>query len=158
MGAGKTSVGLTLAAELDLPYVDLDQKIVALAGKSIPEIFHEEGEAVFRDLESSTLFDLSGSPPSVVATGGGIIGRSENRAFMSDHGTVFYLFAQWETLKQRIGATAGRPLAQADHDWRATRELLSARSQWYEQADYIIVTDHRTVADIVTEIRSHAKL
>ncbi len=71
MGAGKTSVGLALAAELDLPYVDLDQKIVALAGKSIPKIFHDEGESVFRDLESAALFDLSGGPPSVVATGGG---------------------------------------------------------------------------------------
>ena len=158
MGAGKTSVGQALAAELDLPYVDLDQKIVALAGKSIPKIFHDEGESVFRDLESSVLFDLSGSPPSVVATGGGIIGRSENRAFMFKHGTVLYLFAQWETLKQRIGATAERPLAQSDQDWIATKELLSARSPLYEQADIIIVTDHRTIPDIVTEIRSHAKL
>ncbi len=77
---------------------------------------------------------------------------------MSDHGTVLYLFAQWETLKQRIGATAERPLAQSDDDWSATRELLSARSPLYEQADIIIVTDHRTIPDIVTEIRSHAKL
>ncbi len=157
MGAGKSSVGSVLAGELGVPFVDLDLQISEQAGKSIPLIFSEEGELVFRDLESFCLRSLSDKSSSVVSTGGGIIGRIENRTFMQKHGFVVYLSAEWETLKQRIGDTGGRPLAQPDDDWTSTRQLYRDRCPLYKEADLIISTDHRSILDIVNEISRYAK-
>lgn len=157
MGAGKSSVGLVLAGELGIPFVDLDLQISKLAGKSIPLIFTEEGELTFRDLETACLRSLSNTTPSVVSTGGGIIGRLENRTFMQNHGFVVYLAAEWKTLKQRIGDTGGRPLAQSVDDWTATRQLYLDRCPLYQEADLIVSTDHRSILDIVNEISRYAK-
>jgi shikimate kinase len=157
MGAGKTSVAQAMAADLGAPVVDLDQNIVELAGKSIEQIFHDDGETVFRDYESQALRSLKDSLPSIVSTGGGIVGRSENRSFMHDHGTAVYLSAEWETLKQRIGDTAGRPLAQSNNDWSATKDLWLERCPLYAEADLIVKTDHRTIAEIICEIKINAK-
>jgi shikimate kinase len=158
MGVGKTTVGQTIAAELGVPFVDLDLRVVEVAGKSISQIFSCDGESVFRDLESAALIELLDSPPSIVSTGGGIIGRQENRSFMHNHGIVIYLSAEWETLKHRIGDTTGRPLAQSGNDWSATKELWLDRCPLYAEADIIVKTDQLTITQIITEIKSHAKL
>ena len=157
MGVGKTTVGQTIASDLSVPFVDLDLRVVEVAGKSISHIFSCDGESVFRDLESAALFELSDSPPSVVSTGGGIIGRHQNRSFMHDHGLVIYLSAGWETLKQRIGDTDGRPLAQSENDWSTTRDLWLERCPLYAEADVIINTDHRSITEISREIKFHAE-
>jgi len=157
MGAGKSSVGSVLAGRLGVSFVDLDLQISKQAGKSIPQIFSEEGELTFRNLESASLRSLSDKAPSVVSTGGGVIGRLENRTFMQSHGFVVYLSAEWETLKRRIGDTGGRPLAQSVDDWTATRQLYLDRCPLYKKADLIVSTDHRSILDIVNEISRYAK-
>ena len=157
MGVGKTTIGHVLAADLDLPYVDLDYLIVKTVGKSIKAIFSEDGEAAFRDIETNCLRQLSAAVPTVVSTGGGILGRQENRAFMQGSGTTVYLSAEWTTLKQRLEGTTDRPLVDKDKDWAVTRELFLQRCPLYEQADLVVKTDHRSVQEIVDEITKYAQ-
>ena len=156
MGAGKTSVGRPLANAMHVSFLDLDQMIVETSGRQIPEIFEEDGESFFRDLETECLFSLSAATPAVISTGGGIIGRAENRKFMHANGTVVYLSAEWETLKHRIGDTSGRPLARSDDDWTTTQSLWKQRCPLYEQADIIVKTDNRTIPEIISEILRYA--
>lgn len=157
MGAGKTSVGRPLANAMHLPFLDLDQIIVETSGRQIPEIFKTDGEAFFRDLETDCLLQLTAADPAVISTGGGIIGRSENRNFMHANGTVVYLSAEWETLRQRIGDPASRPLARSDDGWMTTQRLWLERCPLYEQADLIIKTDNRTIPEIISEIIRYAE-
>ena len=158
MGAGKSTVGLAVAHALSLPLIDLDALIVEVAGKSIKSIFYDDGESTFRDYESSCLGRLSSRPPSVIATGGGIIGRNENRTFMRDNGTTVYLAAEWATLQQRLEGTTDRPLAGLCADMAKTRELFLDRCPLYEQADLVIQTDQKTVQEIVDDIRNYMQL
>lgn len=157
MGAGKTTVGQLLADEMNLSFVDLDQKISEVAGKSISEIFSDNGESFFRDLESRCLRALAAVQPAIVSTGGGIITRLENRDFMQAHGDVVYLAAEWSSLVQRIGDSTDRPLARDEDDWSSTRALWLARCPLYEQADITIKTDHRSLSEIISEIKSYAE-
>ena len=157
MGAGKTTIGQALADNLDMPYVDLDSLIIMTVGKSIKTIFSEDGESAFRDVETSCLRSLSNAAPTVVSTGGGIVGRQENRAFMQDIGTTVYLAAEWATLKQRLEGTTDRPLVGKDNNWAVTKELFLGRCPLYELADLVIRTDQRTVQEIVDEIKQYAQ-
>ena len=76
---------------------------------------------------------------------------------MHDRGLIIYLSAEWETLKQRIGDTDGRPLAQSENDWSTTRDLWLERCPLYAEADVIIKTDHRSITEISREIKFHAE-
>ena len=153
MGAGKTTIGQSLAYVLNLQFVDLDSLIEETVGKSIKAIFSEDGENCFRDIETSCLCSLVDLKPSVVSTGGGVIGRDENTKFMHDKGTTIYLSAEWPTLKQRLAGNTDRPLASCENDWSATKELFIKRCPLYGQADITIMTDDKTVQEIVNEIK-----
>ena len=88
MGAGKSTVGRILAEHLGRPFIDLDAEISREAGRAVAKIFAEDGEEAFRALESDELQRIVERPPSVVACGGGIVLRDENRRLMKDIGTV----------------------------------------------------------------------
>jgi shikimate kinase len=151
MGAGKSTVGKELSRLSGLPFVDLDREIVRGRGMSIPEIFAAEGEGAFRDYETAALRGLAASPAAIVATGGGIVGREENRRLIRSIGRTFYLRARWETLLARLTAAAeGRPLA--DGNWEKVRELWFSRLPLYEQADFIIDTDEATPGRVARQI------
>ena len=109
--SGKSTLGRALAERLGVGFVDLDERIVAEAGVSIPDIFKTRGEAAFRDLESKVLRYVI-SDPKVVSLGGGTLLRDENRALCEENGTVFCLDTPSdEELARRIGVTPGsRPL------------------------------------------------
>ena len=109
--SGKSTLGKALAERLGADFVDLDERIVAEAGISIPEIFKTRGEAAFRDLESKVLREVV-SEPKVVSLGGGTLLRDENRALCEENGTVFCIDTpSGEELARRIGAAPGsRPL------------------------------------------------
>ena len=112
MGSGKTTLGRHLARALGLEFVDLDRAIVKQAGKGIPEIFAQHGEEHFRDLEHKALLEaLDGQEPSVVACGGGIVVRPDNRALLRGVTTVF-LREDTDVLYQRTRGP-GRPLRAA---------------------------------------------
>ena len=153
MGAGKTTIGQSLAYALKLQFVDLDCLIVETVGKNIKTIFSEDGEDVFRDIETSCLCSLVDLMPSVVSTGGGVIGREENIKFMHDNGTIFYLSAEWPTLVERLAGSTDRPLANSENGLSTTKELFIKRCPLYGQADITITTDEKTVQEIVDEIK-----
>ena len=120
--SGKSTLGKALAERLGAGFVDLDERIVAEAGMSIPEIFKTRGEAAFRDIESKALKEVvsgiipklptSNSTLAVVSLGGGTLLRDENRALCEESGTVFCIDTPSdEELARRIGAAPGsRPL------------------------------------------------
>lgn len=148
MGAGKSTVGSRLARFLGYRFVDLDRLIVERAGCSIKEIFTRDGEAVFRDYEVAALRTLAGMRRIVVATGGGIVGRSENWLAMHQLGTVAYLQVPWEVLCERIAGDKQRPLADQSDGGERLRQLWESRSPLYEQADLIVECDRKSPEQI----------
>lgn len=101
-GSGKSSVGAVIAKRLVLPFFDADTVLEMDAGKSIRDIFITEGEGGFRDRESATLRKLAGLNRAVIATGGGVILRAENRELLRTTGMVVWLTAPAELLWDRI--------------------------------------------------------
>ncbi|PLX95857.1 MAG: shikimate kinase [Desulfuromonas sp.] len=152
MGAGKSTIGRLLAQKCCVPFVDLDEEIVCAAGESIASIFATRGEIAFRDLEESTLMALA-PDPQIVATGGGIVGRDANWQHMQRVGTTLYLDSSWETLVQRLSGSRERPLLQTPEGIEGVHQLWLNRQPLYRQADYCILTDHKTPEAIVGEIR-----
>jgi shikimate kinase len=158
MGAGKSSVGRRLAQRLGYRFADLDQLIVAREGRPISDIFASQGEAYFRDCEAAVLAGQAATERTVFATGGGIVGRAENRALMKRSGTVVYLRASWPTLERRLARSSGRPLADPQQGWEKIRQLWQNRLPWYEEADLVIDTDQLKLNDVVWEIISRLRL
>ena len=108
-GCGKTTVGKALASLLGKTFVDVDERIVQMAGKSIPEIFAAEGEDAFRALEHRAVCEIGAGQGQVIATGGGVVTRQENEYPLEQNGTVVWLQRPLEQL-----ATEGRPLSHKD--------------------------------------------
>ena len=134
MGAGKTTIGRHLADLLGLSFIDVDAEIESRAGADIQWIFDMEGEQGFRDRETKVLNDLvSGTPPRVIATGGGIILNADNRAVLQCCGLVIYLSATAEQLIERTRRDKTRPLLQVDDREAVIRKLVEERGPLYSQ-------------------------
>ena len=142
MGSGKTTVGRILAQQIGCEFIDLDQEIERLTGKTIPEIFETSGEEQFRKWETECLQAIR-QDTAVVATGGGCF--SHNQEWMLQHGKVIYLQVQFETLTQRIGADASRPL------WRNAEILFRERQEHYLMAHWTLDAD-KPPEEVVSEI------
>jgi len=137
MGCGKTTVGKVLAEQLKYRFFDSDLLIERVTQRSIAEIFAQEGETEFRNLETKVLSELAAQTRSVIATGGGIVLRRQNWGFLH-HGVVVWLAAPVPLLVQRLQGDASRPLLQVgDLNYRL-QELLSQRQALYQQADLTI--------------------
>jgi shikimate kinase len=157
MGAGKTTVGKSLATRLRRPFVDTDKRLVERTGVPVATIFEVEGEAGFRRRESSVLAELADESECVVATGGGIVLDPANRAAMREQGTVIYLRARVEHLWERTRHDTHRPLL-ATPDPKATlARLLAEREPLYQEVAHVIVeTGHQGTATILNRV--HAAL
>ena len=132
VGAGKSTVGKTLARNLNLPFVDSDQVIEANAGNSIFEIMTGRGETAARDLETAALKQIIQNSESVIALGGGALLRDENRTFVESHGSVIFLAAELDTLFKRLSSDPNkRPLLTGDLRERLIA-LLSKRKEHYD--------------------------
>lgn len=157
MGAGKTTVGRALAGELSIPFLDTDDVIEEEQQKKISDIFAQNGEEYFRDLETGVLRRLLKAPPGmVVAVGGGLPVREENRRMLKELGTVVYLRAKTETLAGRLRGDTSRPKLQGG-DLRARIEaLMEARGAFYEDAAAVeVYTDGRRLEDVVEEMKAY---
>jgi shikimate kinase len=138
MGSGKSSIGRRLAVSLELPLIDLDDYIVEQAGRSIPQIFEQDGEAVFRRMETEALRQVVGSR-AVIATGGGVVMSETNRHILKQHPPVIWLKASPEFLAGRIAGDRNRPLIAAGDVLEKLQELAAIRYPLYEQcADFIL--------------------
>ncbi len=115
MGAGKTTVGRLCAERLAWEYLDSDAQVVAGTGRTVPELFADEGEEVFRAHETRVLQEaLSGEEPVVVSAAGGVVLSEDNRALLREAAMVVWLRADVGTLAGRVGEGAGRPLLDTD--------------------------------------------
>lgn len=153
MGAGKTTIGKLLAQQLGYPFKDSDREIEERTGADIPWIFDVEGEAGFRQREVAVLADLALQGQLVIATGGGIVMREENRECLKSAGIVFYLTASTEQLLERTAKDKRRPLLQVADPESRIRELLSIRDPLYaEVATHIIDTEKRAPKLVAQEM------
>ena len=152
MGSGKTTGGKVLADFLGCPFMDLDDLIVKKAGKSIPEIFAQDGEPAFRQLEARLLrqtVEKYTENTVVLALGGGAVTAPASAALLREKTVCIYLRASLETLLQRLeGETAGRPLADA-----SLADRLAAREPLYKQTAHVIIdTDGLSPDEVADEI------
>lgn len=153
MGAGKSTIGRVLAAELHLGFRDSDKVIEDRTGADIPWIFDMEGEEGFRDRESAVLQELSNGQDFVIATGGGIILRPQNREIMKSSGYVCYLTASIDQLVERTARDKKRPLLQVENPRQKIIDLVALRDPLYrEAADFVINTDRRSPKVVAQEI------
>lgn len=153
MGSGKTSVGRLLASRLGYQFQDLDALIVEQAGKSINQIFADEGEAGFREYETALLATLVGQQGMVLSTGGGAVIREKNRRLLHAAGLVVNLVATVDVLARRLAQANDRPLLKGNEalDDRIER-IMTEREQFYADADIRIDTTGKTLEDVAAEI------
>lgn len=154
MGTGKSTVGSLLAAKTGKTFVDLDQRIVREAGRSIPDIFAAEGEAYFRDLESAALRNTLQEQGIVLATGGGAVLREANRLAMRGGGLVVALQATADEILARVGEDPNRPLLAGGAKERITA-LLEERKELYAFAHLTVDTSRKSAEQVAAEILTH---
>ncbi|MBB3047776.1 shikimate kinase [Litorivivens lipolytica] len=153
MGAGKSTIGRLLADDLHLEFRDADREIEERSGVDIPWIFDKEGEAGFRDRETAMIEELSQLEGVLVSTGGGVVGRPENRELMK-RGAVVYLHASVDEQVRRTAKDKKRPLLQNANPRKVLEELMAVRDPLYREVATIIVhTDGRGPRAVANEIR-----
>lgn len=147
MGVGKSTVGRLLAERLGVGYRDTDDDIVAAEGRTIAEIFVDEGEPVFRAIEKRAVGAALAEHDGVLALGGGSILDADTRALLAGQ-RVVYLSMEVEEAVRRTGLNAARPLL-AVNPRKQWRELMEARRALYEGvATAVVATDHRTPEEV----------
>ncbi len=142
MGAGKTTIGKYLAQQLKLQFADTDSEIERRTGADIPWIFEIEGEEGFRSREQQVVEEMTDWNDYVLATGGGVVMRSENRRALASRGFVIYLHATIDEQVRRTQKDKRRPLLQTGDPEQTLRELMAIRDPLYREiADHVINTD-----------------
>lgn len=131
MGAGKSTIGRSLAELLNLPFVDLDRELERRCGVSIPDIFETEGETGFRKRETGLLKEYLAKQSIIVATGGGVVVRPENRELLKQSGAIsIYLQVLPEECYERT-RMSDRPLIQCADPLSKILALMKERSPYY---------------------------
>ena len=155
-GAGKTTVGRLLAKELGLEFFDSDQVIEARAGKSVADIFTQDGEPAFRQIEHDVVIELLDSPNAVVALGGGSLGNDETRAKVKSSNAV-WLIAGLAQAVDRVGMNRNRPLLLGNVRGQLS-DLMAAREPFYKEVAAIGVDTSRMIPnEVVSAIVSELK-
>ena len=152
MGAGKTSVSRRLARLCGIASIDMDSYIERREGRRIRDIFAEDGEGRFRDLETQVLREMTQGDPALVSCGGGVVLRPENRAILREGGFVVFLKVQADEAKSRISDPSTRPLL---GDAEAARKTNAERLPLYEEvADATVDTSGKGVTALAYKVKS----
>lgn len=152
MGTGKTTVARAVGHKLGFQVLDSDHEIERLQGKSIPEIFAQDGEPAFRGFERE--FIESGHPAerTVIACGGGLVVQPNMLARLKSKGVVVCLHASLETILARTARHRNRPLLEVENPEERIRTLYAAREPIYKHSGTVILTDSRPLHDIVAHV------
>jgi shikimate kinase len=162
MGSGKSTAGKKIASHLNWSFIDLDKKIEEHTGKTIPEIFSQDGENYFREIETMLLRDFKSASDTVISTGGGTPCHSDNMNFMLETGLTLYLKLTPAELKSRLSGSKGkRPLIK-DIDNKNLidfiEEKLRDRERWYDRSDIIIQGIDLDINLLVTLVKSRLNI
>ena len=153
MGAGKTTVGRSLAKRLGKAFIDTDLDIEERTGVRVSVIFEIEGEVGFRKRESDALSRLVVSENIVLATGGGVILNAGNRDLLRSRGCVIYLHARPSDRAKRLGHDKTRPLLQGIDPLKRLEQLYAIRDPLYrEAADIVIDTGRQSVSAMLGQL------
>ena len=156
MGAGKTAIGTALARELNVPFLDSDQEIVAAANMSIAEIFTRDGEVFFREKEAQVIERLMSGQPGVLSTGGGAYLAERNRKTIAERGVALWLRAELDLLWERVRHKDTRPLLQTGDPYGTLAGLLKERTPVYSEAELVVDADPRfSIADMTARVIQH---
>ena len=147
-GCGKTTVGKTLANRLGKTFVDADEELEKMAGKSIPEIFAEDGEEVFRAWETKVLEELGKKSSLILSTGGGCVTRERNYPLIHQNGTIFWLKRDLDKLP-----TDGRPLSQTGR----LAAMYEIRRPLYAAFADVAIDNDGPLEDTLTQIMEELK-
>jgi len=158
-GGGKSTVGRQLARRLGRIFADADQAIEQRVSCSIATFFEREGEERFRDVETEVLRDLVNRPRLVLATGGGVVLREENRRLLSERTVCIYLRSNPEELFRRVRHDRRRPLLQVQDPLGRLREMIAQRDPLYRQtARYVVETGRPSVTTLVNMVLMQLEL
>ena len=153
MGAGKSSVSAGLGRMLGREVVEMDQRIAAQEGMSIPELFAQKGEPYFRACETALLKSFAQGAPRIVSCGGGVPLREENVVAMRESGTVVLLTASPEVILERVKDSDERPLLQGHKDVSYIAVLMEQRRPRYEAAaDITVDTSHLSIEEVCRQV------
>ena len=155
---GKTAIGRWLAHELQMPFIDTDERVESEAGRSITEIFKTDGEDAFRDLETQAVKAAAAESGAVISTGGGVVLRDENVRTLRENGLIIHLVASPQTIHARMQADesseANRPaLTDANDSLTEIRNLWAARRDLYTAArDVAVSTEIASIEEAAEDI------
>lgn len=152
MGTGKSSVGRIVADTLHFTFLDTDDVLVARAGKSVADIFAQEGEAAFRERERGLVEELARRTRTVISTGGGLPVNPDNLASLKTHALVVCLWATPEKIFERVHHQSHRPLLHDSNPLDKIRSLLAAREPFYRQADVLVNTEMRSIKEVAHQV------
>lgn len=152
MGAGKTAVGRLVAEHLRFKFVDTDELIETRTGRTIPQIFAQDGEPHFRALEREVVQQLGETQKLVISTGGGLPTYQANLDCLKQHALVVCLWASADKIYERVRNQTHRPLLQTADPFAKIQELLATRAPFYRQADVLLNTDNRSVRQVVQQV------
>jgi 3-dehydroquinate synthase len=158
-GTGKSLVAKEVARRLNWDFLDTDDEIVRQTGKPIAEIFREDGEGRFRELERETIKEACERQHTVIAIGGGAIVDPRNYELLARSGVIVCLEANPETIYERLFSEAAcnpgtevRPLLAGDNPLERIRQLKASRQPYYARADWTIHTDSLSITEVTDEV------
>jgi len=152
MGTGKSTVGRAVARRIGFSWLDSDHEIERVQGRTVPEIFEREGEAAFRVMEREFIERGHPATRTVVSTGGGLVVQPGMLDALLARGVVVCLHASLETILERTSSRRNRPLLEAEDPFARIRELYAAREAVYRRSGSLVLTDGRSLPDVVAHV------
>ena len=151
MGSGKSTVSRHMSQMLDIPKIEMDELLAERAGKPITQIFAEDGEEVFRQMETQLLREIGAGDPVLVSCGGGVVLRPENVEIMKATGTILMLSATPETIFQRVRYSTKRPILNGNMNVEFIAELMAKRDPAYRAAADVTVSIDDKTSDVIAK-------